>query len=117
MAKLDFVTELTALGFIVQEPIAHHVCFLYEVPVGKNIGKKIMLGFIVQDDFPMNCPTGPHFKSIGLDGWIEPPNAIHASSFGGDWRYWSRPFTMYWNNSDRKVKTYLAHIKNLLAAL
>ena len=117
MAKVDFVNELTALGYTVQEPDTLKVCFEYEIPVGKNIGKKVLLGFEVQNEFPMNCPPGPHFKSVGVEGWIEPPNNIHASAFGGEWRYWSRPFSNHWNQTDKKVKTYLAHIKNLLATL
>jgi hypothetical protein len=116
MAKSHFIAELTALGFTVQEPDALKVSFEYEIPVGPNIGKKIQLGFEVQNDFPMSCPPGPHFKSIGIIHWIEPANNLHASAFGIEWKYWSRPFPD-WNRTDRKVKTYLAHIKNLLAKL
>ena len=116
MAKLDFIAELKALGFKTQEPDALKVTFEFEVPVGRNIGKKLQIGFEVQNDFPMNCPPGPHFKSIGIKDWVEPPNNIHVSPFGSDWRYWSRPFPD-WNRTDRKVKIYLAHIRNLLAKL
>ncbi|MBW8049737.1 MAG: hypothetical protein FVQ77_05245 [Cytophagales bacterium] len=116
MAKSDFIAELTALGFTVQEPDALKVSFEYEVTIGRNIGKKLQIGFEVQNDYPMSCPPGPHFKSIGIQDWVEPPNNIHASAFGGEWKYWSRPFPD-WNRTDRKVKTYFAHIKNLLAKL
>ncbi|MBY0482418.1 MAG: hypothetical protein K2Q21_13755 [Chitinophagaceae bacterium] len=117
MAKIDFVKELKALGYLVQEPDAQRVFFEYEVPVGKNVGKKLMLGFEIGDNYPMDCPSGPHFQSLGVAGWSEPPNNIHASPFGSDWRYWSRPFALHWNTSDKKAKTYLAHIKNLLTTL
>lgn len=116
MAKLDFIEELKALGFIVHELDSLKVSFEFEIPVGKNIGKKLLIGFEVQNDYPMSCPPGPHFKSMGILDWIEPPNNIHSSGFGSEWKYWSRPFPD-WNRTDRKAKTYLAHIKNLLAQL
>lgn len=116
MAKGNFISELQSLGFQVQEPDEIKVSFEYEVPVGRNIGKKVQLGFEVPGDFPMNCPSGPHFHSYGLEGWVEPPNNVNGSPFGGEWRYWSRPFPD-WNRSDRKVKTYMAHIRNILARL
>lgn len=116
MSKAAFVEELVALGYTIQEPDVLKVSFEYVIPVGINIGKKVVVGFEIQNDFPMNCPPGPHFKSIGLEGWVEPSANIHASPFGSEWRYWSRPFPD-WNRTDKKVKTYLAHIKNLLAKL
>lgn len=116
MAKVDFIAELMALGYTIQEPDTLKVSFEFVVPVGHNIGKKVQLGFDVQNDYPMSCPPGPHFKSSGIEGWVEPPNNIHASTFGNEWRYWSRPFPD-WNRSDRKVRTYLAHIRNLLSKL
>ncbi len=116
MAKSNFIEELRALGFTPQEPDNVKICFEYEIPVGRNIGKKIMIGFEVQNDFPMNCPTGPHFKSIGIEGWIEPTANVNPSPFGNEWRYWSRPFPD-WNRTQKTVKIYLAHIKNLLAKL
>ncbi len=117
MAKSDFIAELKALGFNVQEPDEHRVLWEYAVPVGRNIGKKLQIGFEVPNDYPMSCPTGPHFKSVGITNWVEPLNNIHPSpTFGDTWRYWSRPFPD-WNRTDRKMKIYFAHIKNLLAQL
>lgn len=113
MAKSDFINQLKELGFEPQGIETNNIFIQYVAPVGKNIGKKVFLGFIVDDSFPMNCPTGPHFKAID-SGWIEPSNNIHESPFGRDgWRYWSRPFPQ-WNSSDKTVKAYLGHIKNLL---
>jgi hypothetical protein len=116
MAKVDFVNELKALGFDPKEPDAGKVCFEYIVPVGGNIGTKILLGFEVGPDFPMNCPPGPHIKL--LEGqWKEHAQNIHDSPFNQvvppGWRYWSRPFKE-WNNTERTVKVYLCHIKNLM---
>jgi len=116
MARADFISELKALGFIIQEPDTTKIQFEYEIPVGKNIGKKIMIGFDVPADFPMNCPPGPNFKSAGISGWVEPPQNIHNSGFGQEWRYWSRPFPE-WNKHEKSAKVYMAHIRNILAKM
>ena len=117
MAKSNFIDQLKALGFTAQEPDASRLYFEYVVPVGKNIGKRILLGFEVAGDFPMNCPTGPHIKSVDA-GWHEHPQNISDSPFNSalgtsGWRYWSRPFKD-WNRSEKTVKAYLAHIKNIM---
>lgn len=114
MARIDFIKQAKALGVCLQEPDGSRICFEFEVPVGRNFGKKVLIGFEVHDDFPMNSPRGPHFKSVSISGWVEPPNNIHASPFGSEWRYWSRPFPD-WNRTDKTVKTYMSHIRNLLA--
>jgi hypothetical protein len=117
MAKSEFIDQLKALGYQTQEPDAAKVSFEYTVPVGKNIGKKILIGFEIGGDFPMNCPPGPHIKAID-SGWVEHSQNVSDSPFnnvipGGGWRYWSRPFTD-WNRSERTVKAYLGHIKNIM---
>lgn len=121
MAKLDFITQLQALGYNVQEPAPDFVTFEYEIEVGKFIGKKVTLGLQVDGSFPMNPPPGPHFTPhllpITGGGGAHPFGAIHNSALGTEWQYWSRPFTKHWNTSDKTVKTYLAHIKNLLATV
>jgi hypothetical protein len=120
MGKSEFIEQVKALGLTPQEPDAGKVYFEYIVPVGKNIGKKIFLGFEVVGDFPMNCPPGPHIKPIDT-GWVEHPQNVSESPFNnvmqnGGWRYWSRPFKD-WNRSERTVKAYLAHIKNIMMTL
>lgn len=128
MAKIDFINQLKALGYTPQEPEANKVYFEWIVPVGKNISKRVLIGFIVSDDFPLNCPTGPHILSLDT-GWIEHPQNIHNQNFGHGWneypidypktfymegwRYWSRPCRT-WNSSERTVKYYMAHIKNIM---
>lgn len=122
MAKSDFISQLQDLGFNPQEPAPDKVYFEYTVPVGRNIGKKILMGFIVGNDFPMNCPTGPHI--LALDpGWIEHPQNIHNQNFGvnlpaglqQNWRYWSRPCPSW--GTERTVRYYLAHIKNIFMTI
>lgn len=131
MAKTDFISQLQDLGFTPQIPVSDRVYIEWTVPVGKNIGKRVLLGFFISDDFPLNCPTGPHFLPID-EGWIEHPQNVHDqhtvpfgqgwSSYPTDidqnyyatkWRYWSRPCPT-WGQGDRTVKYYLAHIKNIM---
>jgi hypothetical protein len=116
MARIDFINQLNALGYSTQELSNSFVVFEYAIPIGRNSNKLVDIAFQVTNDFPMNCPPGPHFKSIGIEGWCEPRNNIHASPLGNDWRYWSRPFPD-WNRTERSAKSYMAHIKNLLAKL
>lgn len=131
MARIDFINQLKALGFSPQEPTADKIYFEWTVPVGRNFSKRVLLGFVVNDDFPANCPTGPHIISLDV-GWIEHPQNIHNHNFGHNWseypsdrplsfykdswRYWSRPCPT-WNSSDRSVKYYLAHIKNIMMSI
>lgn len=116
MSIKDFKSELEALGYNVQEPKPHSVAFEYTVPLGKNKGIKVMMGFEGLKSYPMNCPHGPHFKSKGMNNWTEPQPNIHDSKFGSEWRHWSRPFKE-WNNGEKTVKRYLAHIRNVLNKL
>lgn len=121
MAKSDFISELLALGYSVQEPATDFLSIEYEIPVGKFAGQTVTMAFQVLDKFPMEPPPGPHFKPHLLPvtggGGSHPFGAIHSSPLGSDWQYWSRPFSAHWNQTDRTVKTYLAHIRNLFATI
>lgn len=121
MAKSDFMNQLQTLGYTVQEPASDLLAFEYEIPVGKFLGRKVWMALQVTDSFPMNPPPGPHFKPHLLPvtggGGTHPYGAIHNSPLGAEWQYWSRPFTNEWNRTDKTVKTYLAHIKNLMATV
>ena len=121
MARVDFITQLRALGYTVREPAPGFLSFEYEIPVGKFQGQKVLIGLEVVDSFPMNPPPGPHFSPHLLPvtggGGIHPYGAIHNSPLGSTWQYWSRPFAKHWNQTDKTVKTYLAHIRNLLATI
>lgn len=116
MAKIDFISELNALGYEAHEESNGMVVFNYTIPVGKNIGKILNVGFQIGEDFPMNCPHGPHFESGIIEGWFEPKENIHASPLGDGWRHWSRPFPD-WNRTQRTVKVYFAHIRNVLNSI
>lgn len=121
MAKSDFINQLQALQYTVQEPAADFLSFEYEIPVGKFTGQKVMMALQVAESFPMSPPPGPHFKPHLLPvtggGGVHPFGAIHDSPLGAEWQYWSRPFNNEWNRTDRTVKTYLAHIRNLFATI
>ena len=121
MAKADFLKQLQVLGYTVQElAIAPHTYFVfnYVVPVGRFVGQTVRLGFKAMDSFPMDAPPGPHFNphllKVTNQGGVHPTGGINSSPLGPDWQYWSRPF-QEWATSDKTAKTYLAHIKNLLA--
>jgi hypothetical protein len=121
MAKADFINQLQALGYVVQEPVTDFISFEYEVSVGKFIGQQVWMALQVTEGFPMNAPPGPHFKPhllpITGGGGVHPLGAIHPSPLGTEWQYWSRPFNNEWNRTDRTVKSYLAHIRNLFATI
>jgi hypothetical protein len=121
MPKSDFIYQLQALGYTVSQPAADFLSFDFEIPVGRFTGRKVNMAFQVTDSFPMTPPPGPHFSEqllpITGGGGVHPFGAIHASPLGGNWQYWSRPFAQHWNQTDRSVRTYLTHIKNLLATI
>jgi len=122
MAKLDFINQLQALQYTVLEPATDFLSFEYEIPVGKFAGQTVWMALQVGDSFPMSPPPGPHFKPHLLPvtggGGTHPFGAIHDSPLlGAEWQYWSRPFNNEWNRTDKTVKTYLAHIRNLFATI
>lgn len=90
-----------------------HVVIDYEVPVGRFVGQKVRLGFIVPGDFPMTPPSGPHVSPQIhplQSGGVHPTGGVHQSpAFGGEWQYWSRPFTG-WPQSKKTVAAYMSHI-------
>lgn len=120
MAKLDFIKQLQDLNYTVAQPATDFLSIEYEIPAGRFTGQKVQMALQVHDSFPMNPPPGPHFKPLLLPtsggGGAHPYGAIHASPLGTEWQYWSRPFNE-WNRSDKTVKTYLAHIRNLFATI
>ncbi|MBU6389175.1 hypothetical protein KGQ71_01530 [Patescibacteria group bacterium] len=119
MAASDFIEGLKALGYEVEELGGNCIAFDYEVPTGKFMGKTFRLGFVVNEDFPANSPSGPHVSpSVHpiISGGTHPTGGIHAPQntqyFVGDWQYWSRPYSD-WANSDHTVRSYMSHIHHL----
>jgi hypothetical protein len=116
MGREDFMNQLRLLGFEPSNPTGDRVIFDFAVPVGKYIGEKLQMGFLVGDDWPRTPPSGPHISPqllpITGGGGVHPAGGIHNSDFGPAWEYWSRPCT-HWANTDRTVKAYMAHINRL----
>lgn len=93
------------------------VSFPYTIPVGPLTGREIRLGFLVPGDFPLTPPSGPHVSARLhplQSGGSHPNGGILDSSFGPDWQYWSRPHPN-WASTDRTVRAYLAHVRQLFA--
>ena len=119
-----FVHELAELGLnpVVLSEKPDHVVFDYEVKSGKFAGRKVRHGLIVPADFPLTPPSGPHVSphihseragGVHPDGGI---HAVHSAQFqkelGGEWQYWSRPFSN-WTASRKNVAAYMNHIWRL----
>ena len=99
-----------------------HLVIDYEVDSGKFAGTKVKHGFVVPGDFPLTPPSGPHVSPhihpINTGGQ-HPTGAVHQSqaapfqdALGGEWQYWSRPFTN-WAGSKKTVAAYMSHIWRL----
>jgi hypothetical protein len=118
MSGQDFIDQLNELGHQVELLEAKRISFPYIIPVGKFAGKDIRLGFVVQDDFPVNPPaSGPHVSPrllpINTQSKLHPEGGVHESpQFGGEWEYWSRPHKE-WAKTDRSVRSYMAFIRRL----
>ena len=118
MSRQDFIDQIQELGHEVERHSDDRISFLYEIPVGKFAGQTIRLGFVVQDDFPMNPPaSGPHvspeFLPLNNQSQNHPEGGIHKSDpFGAGWQYWSRPHRE-WAKTDRSAKAYMAFIRQL----
>lgn len=117
MARSDFITQLQALGYNVEDKGGNRLAFRYIIPLGRYAGQDIWLGFEVGEDFPATPPGGPHVSPRLLplnntQGVPHPIGAIHESTFGEGWEYWSRPFPV-WPDTDRTVIAYMRHIRRL----
>jgi hypothetical protein len=121
MAKQDFIDQLRSSGYDVEILENNKVAFKYVIPVGRLASQQIRLGFLVQNDFPANPPSGPHVSPrllpLNPQGGSHPNCGVHESGeFGSDWEYWSRPFTD-WGKTDHSVRTYMAFVRHLFDTL
>jgi hypothetical protein len=123
MSRKDFVDQLEALGYKVESSNPPNfppnmLVFDYVIEVGSKTGQKIKMAFIVNEDFPLNPPSGPFISPKLLP--IHPPQeasnplaAVHdRPDMGPDWEYLSRPFQT-WNTTDKTVRTYMTYIRRL----
>ena len=115
MARADFIAGLKAMGFEVEQLDGARIAFPFEVPCGSLSGSTVKIGLEVHDDWPLNPPAGPHitpFLRPIQPGGVHPTGGIHASPFGTEWQYWSRPY-QGWKPGANSVRQYLAHLHNL----
>jgi hypothetical protein len=114
-AKEEFIRQLQALGYKVQDHGGDKVSFCYVIPTGKFAETEIRLGFVAPSDFPLTPPSGPHLSPELLprkSGGTHPDGGVNDSPFGQGWQYWSRPLN-HWAQTSRSVKDVLAHIRHL----
>ncbi len=127
-AVAKFIAGLRELGYdpTVLPEAPNYVVFDYEVLCGPFTGEAIKLGFVVPPDFHITSPSGPHSTPVVVndDGSGQAPRGgLHMNydpqfkaRAGGDWQYWSRPYPN-WSAPTAPVRTYMAFIKRLWAAL
>jgi len=117
-----FLRGLLELGFnpVQCEQSVDHTYFDYEVPIGRRVGLKLKIGFVVPQDFPLTPPSGPHISAKlypNASGGAHPSGGVHDSPrfeelVGGQWQYWSRPF-VEWGKGKKTVAVYMGHIYRL----
>jgi hypothetical protein len=109
MGPEEFLRQLEELGYqFVRQ--GQYAVIRYCVPLGTLIGQTISLALVATNDFPITPPPGPHV-SPHLN---HPAGAVHGSDLGPEWEYWSRPFPG-WPTTDRTVRAYMAHVRNLFS--
>ena len=123
MARKDFIVQLEALGYKVESNNPANfppgmLVFDYVIEVGSKAGQKIKIAFIVNEDFPLNPPSGPYISPKLLpinpqQNASNPLAAVHNKpEIGPEWEYLSRPYQT-WNTTDKTVRTYMAYIRRL----
>lgn len=119
MAAADFIAELQALGYSIEELAPDRIVFPFEIPVGSRTGNLVRLGFIVPGDYRATPPSGPHVSPRlfpNRSGGDHPTGGIHDSDFGPDFHYWSRPFNE-WAKTTRNASAYMRFIRRLFDTL
>lgn len=118
-----FAEGLKELGYEVTEFPDGNIMFPYVVEVGKHAGLKVMMGFVVGNDFPLNPPHGLHIDQnlhpiagggVHPTGGIHESHPSHSQHFGSGWQHWSRPHPN-WAGGNRTVARYMAFIRKLWA--
>lgn len=105
----EFERQAQELGLSNLSRTGNRVSFDLDIPAGSFAGQSRRIGAEVPDDFPLVPPPGPH---------VSPPTvhtggAVHASPFGSEWVYWSRPAHNW--SSERSVRSWIRHVRSLFA--
>lgn len=115
-----FAEQLEKLGYEVKLLGDNVVQLDYVVQIGKYAGSVVPHAFVIQPDFPLTPPGGPHVYSnlhpLRSDG-NHPTGGIHASQsphLGAGWQYWSRPCNA-WASSPKNAATYMAFLRTIWA--
>lgn len=105
----EFARQAESLELANVEVREDWVLFDLDIPAGAHTGTTMRIGAQVPPDFPDNPPTGPHVHPC----LTHPAGAVHASSLGQEWLYWSRPIQGW--PVDRSVRAWIRHVRSLFA--
>ncbi len=96
-----FINELAALGYepeLITAPDNNKYAILrgYEVPLGRFAGRKIDLGMLATNDFPISVTSAMHVRAtpqlFEKTDTVQNVRNIIDSRLGSEWRYWSINF-------------------------
>ena len=105
----EFERQARDLGLSDVVRAGNRVTFTLDIPDGSFAGETRRIGAEVPEDFPITAPPGPHINPAT----VHTGGAVHASSFGTDWAYWSRPAQNWVSN--RSVQAWIRHVRSLFA--
>lgn len=118
-ATADFARQLRALGYEPVELAPNRLAWGYTIEVGRLTDTAIKIGIEVPPDFDRTPPSGPHIspRILPINATAtEHPHKVVDSPFGGDWEYWSRPYSN-WGKDGRTVNAYYAFLRRLFSTL
>jgi Multiubiquitin/Prokaryotic E2 family E len=107
-----FADELRALGYEVELVVAsdgnkYVIIRDYVVPLGRFSGRKIDLGMLATNDFPISVTSAIHVQANPqlFEKADTVPNVrnITDSKLGSEWRYWSINFKWEKGHSTRRL--------------
>lgn len=107
-----FVDELIELGYkpeliVASDNNKYTILSGYEVLLGKFIGKKIDLGMLATNDFPMSVTSAIHVRAnpqlFDKKDTVNNVRNITDSVLGPEWRYWSINFNWQKGASTRRL--------------
>ena len=116
--KDEFERQLREMGYEPEPRPDGRTVFAYQIQTGRLAGTAIRLGFVVPPDFSRTPPSGPHVSPQLLPlnpGAPTHPTRVHASDFGSEWQYWSRPYPAW--NPRNTAATYLAYMEHLFGTI
>src|SRR4051812_34932824 len=113
MAAQDFISQLETLRYSVTKVDASRIILSLVIPVGPHRGADAKIGFNAFGDFPQNPPgclhISPRFLPLNSQSGAHPYASVHASDFGDNWQYLSRPIN-HWAKTQRSARDVMAHI-------